>query len=154
MNMRLISAAFLLTAATISASATSVASSFIGHWTQADSQTRCSVVLGFLLRADGTASVNWMAHSGSRDAQGVTEHRRGHWKSTGDTLHLTIIDQLSDPKILRDLGKSAPITTTINVDGLIAVGGKRLDTVITDDKSRNIDGAPYEIHCSYLRDKS
>ena len=129
---------------------------FFGHWTQVDTEHRCSVVLGFLLRADGSASVDWAAfQNGAADKSSrfVVEHRRGRWRSTGDTLHLSVIDVLSNPTILKDVGKTAPIRTEINVDGTVAAGGNRLESIITDSRDRNIDGQPYTIRCAYLRDK-
>ena len=129
---------------------------FVGHWGQADSKKNCSVVLGFLLKPGGAASVDWASipsDDSSERSHFRVEQRDGHWRSLGDTLHLSVIDVLSNPTVLRDLGTATPISTEIGVDGMIVSGGSRLAAIITDNRDRNIDGQPYAIHCSYLRDK-
>jgi hypothetical protein len=142
-----------LFAAAATVSAANADTNFVGRWSQAASEPRCSVVLAFQLEADGTARSDWAAFPADTavsNFRSVIGHRAGHWTSSGDTLHLVILDVLSDPAVLKSLGRSAPLTTEVHVDGSLA-GDGRLNTLITDSRDRSIDGAPYEIHCTYVR---
>ena len=114
---------------------------FVGHWSQAASERRCSVVLGFALRADGTASVDWAAPGRGSGAKfrSVAGRRDGKWTSSGNTLHLVIIEVVSNR------------STEVDVDGSIS-GDNRLESHISDNRDRNIDGGAYSIRCVYLRD--
>lgn len=128
--------------------------SFVGRWYQMASQGRCSVVQGFELETDGTASVDWIelqAGEHGTNLHSVVGHRDGTWTSTGGMLHLVVTDVVSDPATLQRLGRTDPISTEIDVDGSM-VGPKRIEALITDNRDRNIDGRPYKIRCTYLRD--
>ncbi len=143
----------MLSAAGMIASPANADSNFVGHWSQTASERHCSVALGFQLKADGAASVDWalQGSEGGANFRSVVGRRDGKWTSNGNALHLVIIDVVSDQAVLKRLGRTTPLSTEIDVDGSI-VGDNRLESLITDSRDRNIDGQPYRIRCIYLRD--
>ena len=132
--------AIALVATGITVSPAKADANFVGHWSQAVGERRCAVVLGFALKADGTASVDWTlpGYGSGANFRSVVGQRDGNWTSSGNTLHLVIIEVVSDR------------ATEVDVDGFIA-GGNRLESFISDRRDRNIDGQPYKIRCVYLR---
>lgn len=110
-----------------SQSAAHAAAGFAGYWTQDDAAHPCSVVRGFDLNRDGSATADWA------DAQ----QRQGTWSATAGTLHLRLTDPGTPPTELTLEGKQTP--------------DHRLHTTMTDTRDRNIDGAPYTIACTYVR---
>ena len=131
--------------------ASSVAdTTFVGRWIELRSQTHCSVVLGFDLRADGSATIDWAelnAIGGGTKLHSVVSQRSGQWTSNARWVHLTIVDTGSTEPQTPPPARNASVVKLVG--SLLSSG--RLDGVITDARDRNIDGQPYVIHCAYRR---
>jgi hypothetical protein len=119
---------------------------FVGRWTETRAETHCSVIQGFSLKVDGTALVNW-----ANPQTGAVEHRDGEWTSTDERLHLSIA--FHQHIAGAPSNQERLLSVVVNVDGSLDAASGRLETVITDNRDRNIDGQPYEIRCVYVRDE-
>lgn len=128
--------AFALTSALMSSTALAE-SNFSGHWTQTKLDDPCSLVFGFTLKADGSASVDWVetklnaAKTKTESHKGV---RDGRWSAKNDTLHLTVVEVENDPKVLKLFDKTAPVTKTTNVDATLSTDGKKLNATVKAQK--------------------
>lgn len=133
----------LLALLALAASAQATGTGFPGHWTEKPAAKHCTVVRGFVLRADGAAKVDWATEE-------HVEQRDGIWRARGGKLHLAVSEVISDPAILKQLGRNAPLTVETDIDGALNAAGE-LETVVTNTRDHNIDGAPYSANCTYVR---
>jgi len=132
-----------LIASVLAAPAAPADAAFAGRWVEAKAERHCSVVRGFDLRPDGAAAVEWAALGG-------VEQRSGRWTARAEKFHLAVIEVLSDPAEPKRPGRPSPLSIETDVDGALNAAGE-LDTVITNTRDRNIDGAPYAVRCAYVR---
>lgn len=119
---------------------------FTGHWAEKAAAAHCIIVRGFDLRADGAAKVDWATDSG-------VERRDGTWYARSGKLHLSVVETVSDPAVLKQLGRNEPLIVETDIDGTLNAS-RELETAVTNTRDHNIDGAPYSAHCTFVRSSS
>src|SRR5262245_4246536 len=118
MARRVMSLAALALSGTIWARSTPLDAVFWGRWTEAESKTHCSTVRGFLLRADGTAQVDWAMGNFAN-----VEHRDGAWTARATELHVSLPLHIA---VTLDADKTETFSMEITFDGVLDGSGDQV----------------------------
>lgn len=147
---------FLMIAAMVTGLMTSPAhaeTKLAGHWAQADFNDPCSLVFGFLLKADGSADVDWVEskwNAAKNKVEFSKGRREGRWSAKDDTLHLAVVEVETNPKVLKLFDKTGPVTKTTNIDATVTADGNVLNATV---KAQNIEQKVFSFNCVYNRDE-